>query len=204
MLAIADHPRHPSDEVLETIVLEDEAIMNSRPLTYVPLEHENQEALSPNHFLLYGTQGINQPCQELTEEHVLLRDSWKLAKYLVDTFWTRWVREYLPTLTRRTKWFQPVRPLKPGDLVVVVEEGKRNGWIRGRIIEVLPGKDGQVRRAVVQTGHGSITRPATKLALLEVQGPPTEDSGTPRYGVPELHGPGDVGETTGLFPNPLK
>lgn len=99
MLAIADHPRHSSDEIQETIILKAEAIVNSRPLTYIP---QDQDALSPNHILLYWTQGINQPCQDLNVEHVLLRDSCKLAKYVVDTLWTRWVREYLPTLTKRT------------------------------------------------------------------------------------------------------
>ncbi|XP_062704316.1 uncharacterized protein LOC134286681 [Aedes albopictus] len=199
--AIADHPRHPSDEVLETIALEAESIVNSRPLTYVPLDHVNQEALSPNHFLLYGTQGINQPSRDMEKEQAPLRDSWKLSKYLVDTFWTRWVREYLPTLTRRTKWFQPVRPLKPGDLVVVVEEGKRNGWVRGRVVEVLSGKDGQVRRAVVQTARGLVNRPATKLALLEVKGVPKDEPEVPESGVPELHGREDVGEPLCSFSN---
>lgn len=38
MAAIADHPRHPSDEVHETIIVETESIVNSRPLTYIPLD----------------------------------------------------------------------------------------------------------------------------------------------------------------------
>ena len=31
-------------------------------------------------------------------------------------FWKKWQAEYLPTLTHRTKWFQPVRLLEIGDL----------------------------------------------------------------------------------------
>ncbi|XP_062713565.1 uncharacterized protein LOC134290436 [Aedes albopictus] len=178
MEAIADHPRHPSDEVLETIAIEAESIVNSRPLTYIPLDNAEQEALTPNHFLLYGTQGINQPSRDMGAEYTTLRDSWKLAQYLVDIFWQRWVREYLPTLARRTKWFRPVKPMKPGDLVVVVDEGKRNGWLRGRIVEVMPGKDGQVRKAIVETNKGLVSRPVVKLAVLDVRqtnGEPEKD-----------------------------
>ncbi|XP_065079199.1 uncharacterized protein LOC135702130 [Ochlerotatus camptorhynchus] len=75
MAAIADHPHHPSDEVLETVALEAESIVNSRPLTYIPLDHADQAALTPNHFLLYETQGINQPSRDLQHEYATLRDS---------------------------------------------------------------------------------------------------------------------------------
>ncbi|XP_055622869.1 uncharacterized protein LOC129766369 [Toxorhynchites rutilus septentrionalis] len=196
--AIADHPHHPSDEVLETVVLEAGSVVNSRPLTYIPLEYAEQEALTPSHFLLYGTKGVHQPSQILVRDTGTLRDSWKLAQHLVDTFWSRWVREYLPTLTRRTKWFHPVKPLKPGDLVIVVDERNRNGWIRGRIMDVVKAKDGQVRRTIVYTMRGTISRPATKLALLDVQGSPDDVVS----GVPDLHGPGDVsGPTVQSSPN---
>lgn len=92
MAAIADHSRHPNDEVLETVLLEAESVVNSRSFTYVPLDHATQKALSPN-----------QPSRDFEKVHSTLRDSWRLAIYLVDTFWTRWLREYLPTLTRCTK-----------------------------------------------------------------------------------------------------
>ncbi|XP_055618996.1 uncharacterized protein LOC129764175 [Toxorhynchites rutilus septentrionalis] len=193
MTAISEHPHHPSDEVLETVALEAESLVNSRPLTYIALDHAEQEALTPNHFMLYGTQGVNQPCRELVD-YTTLRDSWKLAQYLVDTFWRRWVHEYLPMLTRRTKWFQLVRPLKAEDLVVVVDEGRRNGWLRGRILDVVSGKDGQVRRAVVQTSKGTISRPATKLAFLEVRA--SREIGEACLSEPELHGRGDVAAPT--------
>ncbi|XP_058828395.1 uncharacterized protein LOC131688239 [Topomyia yanbarensis] len=189
MAAVAEHHRHPTDEVLETVVLDAEAMVNSRPLTYVPLDNVDQEALTPNHFLLYGAQGVIQPRTVFVTEGTTLRDSWKFTQYLVDQCWRRWVREYLPTLTRRTKWFQPTKPLEPGDIVYVVDENKRNGWLRGRIIEVLAGKDGQVRRAVVQTSDGVLTRPTVKLALLDVRSNQEENV---EEGSPELHGQGDV------------
>lgn len=44
MQALGDGLRHPTEETFETIVLEAEAIVNSRPLTYVGLDSGDQEA----------------------------------------------------------------------------------------------------------------------------------------------------------------
>lgn len=194
MQAISDSARYPSDEVMETIMLEAEAIVNSRPLTYVPLEDENQEALTPNHFLLYGSTGIKQPAMNPADDGNVLRDSYRLAQRIVDGFWTRWTREYLPMLTRRTKWFEPTRPLKPGDLVIVVDEASRNSWERGRILETYPDKSGNVRRAKVQTNRGVFSRPAVKLAVLDVTANDGNLEDIPRE--PEVvHGVGNVANT---------
>jgi len=39
-------------------------------------------------------------------------------------------------------------------------------WRLGRVLEVLPGKDGVVRVARVLTSRGVVTRPVVKLVLL--------------------------------------
>uniref|UniRef100_A0A182HZZ0 DUF5641 domain-containing protein n=1 Tax=Anopheles arabiensis TaxID=7173 RepID=A0A182HZZ0_ANOAR len=82
----------------------------------------------------------------------------------------RWVADYLPTLTRRSKWFQPVRPIKEGDIVLIVDANlPRNSWPKGRVLAVKISGDGQVRRATVQTANGILERPAVKLAVLDVR-----------------------------------
>ncbi|XP_062714717.1 uncharacterized protein LOC134291231 [Aedes albopictus] len=194
MRAISDNPRHPSDEVIETIMLEAEAIVNSRPLTYVPLEDVHQDALTPNHFLMYGSTGIKQPTTKPDCDGNVLRDSYKLTQRIVDGFWSRWTREYLPMLTRRTKWFEPTKPLEPGDLVVVVDENSRNSWERGRILETYPDKSGQVRRAKIQTSRGVFSRPAVKLAVLDVAVQDKNLEDVPRESE-VVHGAGNVGGT---------
>lgn len=89
---------------------------------------------------------------------------------MLDQFWRRWIREYLPTIARRTKWLEETKPLEVGDLVIVVEEKVRNGWIRGRVVGASPGRDGRVRDAVVQTAEGFLRRPVAKLARLDLEG----------------------------------
>ncbi|XP_062533250.1 uncharacterized protein LOC134202211 [Armigeres subalbatus] len=113
------------DEGLQTLVVEAERMVNSRPLTYLPLESEESEALTPNHFLVWSSSG--------------------------------------------PKWFDETRSLEPGDLVMVAEPTKRNGWERGRIIRMISNPDGRHRQAVVQIGQKSVVRPVSRLALLDLK-----------------------------------
>uniref|UniRef100_A0A182PWM1 DUF5641 domain-containing protein n=1 Tax=Anopheles epiroticus TaxID=199890 RepID=A0A182PWM1_9DIPT len=93
-----------------------------------------------------------------------------LLKELVAKLPSRWVAEYLSMLTRKSKWFEQVRPIQVGDLVVVVDSNlSRISWPKGLVIEAVRAKDGQVRQAVVQTTNGIYKRPATKLALIEIE-----------------------------------
>ncbi|XP_062537639.1 uncharacterized protein LOC134205954 [Armigeres subalbatus] len=160
--------RIPDEETFGTLIVEAESIVNSRPLTFVPVDPNQEEALTPNHFLLLSSRGVTQPVKSLAEPGQACKSSWNLCRIMVDSFWRRWIREYLPTIARRTKWFEEVKPVDVGDLVIVVTEVARNGWIRGRIIEVIRGRDGRIRQAVVQTSKGVIRRPIAKLAVLDV------------------------------------
>ncbi|XP_070067078.1 uncharacterized protein [Drosophila virilis] len=100
-----------------------------------------------------------------------LARGFRVASQLADQFWKRWLREYLPTLTRRTKWFQPpLEPISVDDIVIKVDDGaKRKCWTRGVVVDVHRLRDGQVRSAVVRTADGIITRPADKLAKLDIK-----------------------------------
>lgn len=161
--------RNPDDETLLTVVAEAEAVVNSRPLTFIPLDNPGQEVLTPNHFLLLSSSGVVQPTRTLTEPAKITRTNWDMTRQLVDQFWRRWIVEYLPTIAKRTKWFGEEKDIEEGDLVVIVNEGRRNGWTRGRVLSAIPGKDGRVRQAVVQTTDGVFKRLVSKLAVLEVQ-----------------------------------
>ncbi|XP_062704158.1 uncharacterized protein LOC134286550 [Aedes albopictus] len=175
----------PDDETLRTLLIEAESIVNSRPLTYLPIYSEEQEALTPNCFLMLSTSGVNQPAREPVEAIAMARCNWDLCKQLLDRFWDRWVKEYLPTITKRTKWFKDYKPVQVGDLVVVVEDRIRNGWLRGRVLRVFPGRDGRIRNAEVATASaGVLVRSVAKLAVLEVGGTAEVDF--------EQYGSGDV------------
>uniref|UniRef100_A0A182KHK0 Integrase catalytic domain-containing protein n=1 Tax=Anopheles christyi TaxID=43041 RepID=A0A182KHK0_9DIPT len=158
-LASFDLPHHPTDELLRARLSEVELIVNSRPLTEIPLEDEAESPLTPNHFILGSSNGSKPPLP-FDDSTPSVRRTWKSVQQFADMFWKRWVTEYLPTLTKRTKWYQPTRLLAEGDLVLVADgNNPRNCWPRGRIIKVYRAADNQVRRVTIQTGSGLIERP---------------------------------------------
>ncbi|XP_062557279.1 uncharacterized protein LOC134222152 [Armigeres subalbatus] len=184
--------RSPNDETLLTVIAEAESIVNSRPLTTVPLETADHEALTPNHFILLSSSGVVQTPKKLMNPMEVTRTNWNITRQLVDQFWRRWINEYLPTIAVRSKWFSETEKLKEGDVVLIVDVGHRNGWIKGRIVTVIPGTDGRIRQAMVQTAGGVLRRPVTKLAVLQVQG----DSNAQTEGKPEVrYGSGNVTAT---------
>ncbi|XP_062557955.1 uncharacterized protein LOC134222821 [Armigeres subalbatus] len=150
--------RTPTDELLRNMLTEP---------TELPLDDEHSQSLTPNHFLLGSSDGSKPPIAYDNSSY--LKHTWKLSQVYVNRFWRRWVSEYLPTLTRRSKWFSGVKPLAEGDIVVIVNETlPRNCWPRGRVVRAIQSKDGQVRRALVRTSTGLLERPAVKLAVLDV------------------------------------
>lgn len=178
MFAAYEGNRKLTDEGLLTLITEAEAIVNSRPLTYMPLESAECEALTPNHFLLpLGSSGdiLQRSSDEKTtkvdhrEAAAIVEATWNATQQHLDMFWKRWIAEYLPTLTKRTKWFGEQRAITVGDLVLVIDGGPRNEWVRGRVREVIVGNDRRIRQAIIQTARGLMKRPVAKLAILEVK-----------------------------------
>ena len=64
------HQRAPKEEVLLTLLVEAEHIVNSRPLTHVSVDPNDPSAHLPYIFLLGTSSGLPHtgPCNELTEE----------------------------------------------------------------------------------------------------------------------------------------
>ena len=83
--------------------------------------------------------------------------------------WQRWLKEYLPMLTARPKWYDDEKNLKIGDVVLLVQPGlPRENWPLGRIVDSFPGKDGHTRVAKVQCGEKTCVRPMHKLDPLDI------------------------------------
>jgi len=156
-----------NDETLLTFMAEVESLMNGRPLTHVSVDPRDEEALTPNHFLL-GRASPNLPQDVLDDRDLYSRKHWKHAQVMTDHFWKRWLREYLPSLTERRKWTRDVPNLCEGDIVLIADENQPRGrWPVGRVIRPILGDDGVVRSAEVKTSSGTYTRPVVKLCILE-------------------------------------
>ena len=162
--------RYPKEETLSTLLMEAESVVNSRPLTHVSVDPSDPEALTPNHFLMGTSSAVQLPGQFSTDD-LCLRKQWRIAQALTDQFWRRWIKEYLPTLTRRVKWNRRTEPVKVGDIVIIADDNSpRGSWPKGKVSAVYPGRDGVVRMADVATAGGQIfRRPVAKLCVLDVK-----------------------------------
>ena len=163
---------------LQTIVTEIEAILNDRPLTFIPSNVDDEQPLTPSH-LLYGRRITALP-------HPLIEDEWsdptfnedpalvqRLAKVradLIHHFWNRWRRDYLTSLREfhRTSGKNDVA-VQVGDVVQVHDDTKRVNWRLAIIESLITGKDGLVRAANIRTSTGCTNRPIAKLYPLEVR-----------------------------------
>ncbi|XP_055522608.1 uncharacterized protein LOC129716798 [Wyeomyia smithii] len=181
-MKVLDDGSRLTDEVLLTNLAEAEDMVNTRPLTYVPQDSADYEAITPNHFLRGMFKPVDVHVDKSTDYGEALRDLYKRSQYLADQMWRRWYKKYLPTINKRTKWFAERRSLKEGDLVFVVDGQNRKSWVRGIVEKVIVGSDGRVRQADVRTMSGIFRRGVANLAVLEVHG----KSGTPEGRVPEL------------------
>lgn len=161
--------RSMGDPMFHSLMTEIENMINSRPLTFLPVDSEESEALTPNHLLLGSSNGA-KPIGVFDDNAKLLKSNWLNIQLYTKKFWKRWITEYLPVISRRSKWFEPSEPLKEGDLVLMIDPEKNAyEWQRGRVHSVKKAADSQVRSAVIKTKTGLLTRPAVKLAKLEIQ-----------------------------------
>jgi len=155
-----------TDDQLHTLMCEVEAVVNSRPLTRVSEDPTDLDVITPNHLLqLHNTECL--PPGIFNEKDIYARRRWRQVQFLADTFWKRWVREYLPMLQKRQKWLQPRRNMKVGDIVLIVDDkAPRNSWPMAIVEQVNVGSQGCVRSATVRTKTTTLSRPITKLCLL--------------------------------------
>ena len=156
----------PSEETLYTLLTEAEHSVNSRPLTHVSLDPRDDQALTPNHFLIGASSG-EVKLDRLNPENVCLRKHWQIAQAFADAFWRRWLKEYLPTQISRPKWHTGCQPPDVGDFVLIIDyHAPRDTWKRGKIIALYPGDEGVIRVVKVRTDQGELVRPTHKLIPL--------------------------------------
>jgi len=170
-----------TDEKLLTLMGEAERILNDRPIARVSNDPKDPTALTTNMLLLMRSNACLPRGIFKKEDSYSVR-WWKQINYLADVLWRRWIREYLPLLQIRQKWQREQTDLREGDVVLVAEDNVRRGqWPLGRVVKVIPGRDGHVRSCVVRTRGSQSVKPITKLCLLE-----TAINGSVEFYNPEL------------------
>ncbi|XP_011883889.1 PREDICTED: uncharacterized protein LOC105571032 [Vollenhovia emeryi] len=157
-------------EQFNTLIIEIEAILNSRPLTPLSTEPGDLAVLSPGHFLI-GDSLLSVPEADFTDTPSNRLAHWQHIQKLKRDFWVRWNKEYLTELTQRTVKSRERSPeLQVGDLVILREiNAPPLYWPTGRVVKLYPGNDDIVRVIEVKTANGIYKRAVKNVALLPIQ-----------------------------------
>ena len=136
------------------MLVEVEAVLNSRPIVAVSEDPSEEVALTPGHLL------IGRSLKALPEIDACASKGGSLSRFrrlssLKAHFWGVWRRDYVASLQSRGRWREPSTDIKVGEVIVVHEDNlPAQKWLVGRIVEVEAGADGKVRVATVRTASG--------------------------------------------------
>ena len=91
-----------TNDVLNTILVEVESIINNRPLTKVSDDVGDDTPLTTAHLLIQKSiVGVSLRQFTIADTY---RRRYRYAQHIIDLFWTRYMREYLGQLQKRNKW----------------------------------------------------------------------------------------------------
>ena len=155
---------------LETTLHEIEACINSRPLTFVSDDPDQEKPLTPSHFLLghdsHYLSERSEPAPIETADDA--RRRFDLRQSVVDKFWVVWSSEYLRNLPP-WRGVSQGHTLREGSVVLVEADHRpRLQWPLGIITQVFPGKDGLIRTVEVKTSSGKLERSVQRVHDLEI------------------------------------
>ena len=170
------HGASLNDESLQTLLVEVEAITNSRPLTTDLLNDvDSLIPLSPINLLTMKSKVVMPPPGAFSPPDVYSRKHWRRVQHISNEFWSRWRKEVLVILQNRQKWNTVKRNCKIGDVVLLKETStERNRWPMARIAETYADKNGIVRSVKLKLGSSNkvdksvryLQRPVNKLVML--------------------------------------
>ncbi|KAL0850467.1 hypothetical protein ABMA28_012265 [Loxostege sticticalis] len=154
-------------EQLNTVLVEIEGVLNSRPLTAVTSDPNDLSYLSPGHFLT-GAPLNCYPERDLTNSKSSLIQFWSVITNMKQNFWKCWSNNYLTMLQNRPKWRDSTPNVAIGSLVILRNDNAPPlQWPMARITNLFPGKDGKVRAVEVKTSNGhKHNRSITKICVL--------------------------------------
>ena len=161
---------HLNYEELETILVEIEGIMNSRPLSSYFNDSEILEPLTPSH-LMYGRRLMSNMPSNMPRSDNNISPS-KRVRYLnrlLNTYWRRFTTEYLTSLRERNCKEGKFPIVQIGQVVLIKKKlMPRNMWSIGKIERVICSQDGVPKGAEILTKNGIVKRPLTLLCPVEM------------------------------------
>ncbi|XP_055629567.1 uncharacterized protein LOC129770634 [Toxorhynchites rutilus septentrionalis] len=158
-------PRKPNVKFLKPLLIQAEFIINSRPLTHIPVMQPEDEIRTPLHALKHHNRGYASLGTLDT-----LEEQWKtVVAHALRHFWDRWRTTYIPTLAKRHKLTNDVTPIKCDDIVITMDRSPSGRWLRGRVIEIHTTHGGQSAFVSIKNSDGVVKVPMAEVAVLEVE-----------------------------------
>ena len=160
-----------TQQTFNTFICQVEGIMNSRPLTKASADSNDIECLTPNHFIIPRRSNFPTTALEANKHTDRLIQLNRQCESNANQFWTRLMKEYLPTLRPQSKWHTTKDPIMKGQVVWILENNSpRVLWPLGLVTEVYPGSDNIVRKCKLKTKTGETVKSAHQLCPLECNG----------------------------------
>lgn len=161
----ASKARHPTEDILRTLLFEVAGLLNARPLTYPSSDPDDYRLLTPNDFLNRSSVMDHLSYGDFSD--ALPREQFRYVQRMRRLFWDLWRSTYLQSLAARQKWRTRQRNLEIGDLVIELDKGLAPGkWKTGRVAATYPGTDGLVRAVDVEIEGKLFRCGLPKLCLL--------------------------------------
>ncbi|GFQ97737.1 integrase catalytic domain-containing protein [Trichonephila clavata] len=133
-----------------TIVCECEALLNSRPLTYLSENPSDLVSITPSLF----SQDQTEFCVEDLDQNDL-QNLHKCARHLHATkhkLKSRFQKEYISILKQTSNKVQAPRSI--GDIILIsLDNKKRVDWPLAKIIEIYKGRDGVFPRCKIENSE---------------------------------------------------
>ena len=91
------------------------------------------------------------------QQPAILNYDFKLTQTLLDHYWSRLLKEYVPELNKRLKWQKSNEELDEADIVGMLKDFTPRGiWLLGKIVKAHRGSDGIARSFDLQTATGMV------------------------------------------------
>jgi hypothetical protein len=165
------------EQALQTLTIQIEAAINSRPLIAPSSEVQDILPLAPADFIAPVSQLNAPPTGEDPEDPDYdpdprttraLLNQWKKIQTKLDQFWRIWQTQYLQELRethsshfRRVKGDVQRLP-KVGEVCLIKENSPRVTWKMCRVQQLLEASDGEVRFVSVKLPSGFVTKRGVK------------------------------------------
>ncbi|EGT60120.1 hypothetical protein CAEBREN_32382, partial [Caenorhabditis brenneri] len=175
---------------LESLLIESEGILNSRPITPNQQDLVDSAAIRPIDYLIPNTRLVIPGDHTSVVDTIKTGDTEKLTRKLLastnavrEKLWNFFSEEYFLFLRKSANRAKAHSKLKPavGQVVLVPKDlVKRHKWPIGLIKELITSSDGKVRSVMVKVGKNVVERSVNQLIPLEVPNEfPTPSEDTP-------------------------